>query len=73
MSTSAEASALARPTAAVPAARPSRVGGLVQRHPRLLIGGTLVLLLLLMAAFAPLLAPYDPIAGDVSQGLQPPN
>jgi peptide/nickel transport system permease protein len=41
--------------------------------PRLLVGGGLVAGLLLIALLAPLLAPYDPIAGDASQGLQPPS
>jgi peptide/nickel transport system permease protein len=32
-----------------------------------------VLLLFLMALLSPLLAPYDPISGEVTQGLQPPS
>jgi peptide/nickel transport system permease protein len=39
----------------------------------LLIGGSLVLLMLLVALSARFIAPYDPVAADVSQGLQPPN
>ena len=48
-------------------------GGLVRRHPRLIIGGTLVVLLVLVAVFAPLLTPYDPTVGDVSNGLEGPS
>jgi peptide/nickel transport system permease protein len=47
--------------------------GLVRRHPRLVIGGTLVVLLVLIAIFAPLLSPYDPTVGDVSNGLEAPS
>lgn len=39
----------------------------------MLVGGGLVLLLLLVAATARFIAPYDPITGDVSHGLQPPS
>jgi peptide/nickel transport system permease protein len=48
-------------------------GALIRRHPRLVIGGGLVALLLLVAIFAPLLTPYDPTVGDVSNGLQAPS
>jgi peptide/nickel transport system permease protein len=48
-------------------------GGLARRHPRLIIGGTLVALLVLIAIFAPLLSPYDPTVGDVSHGLEAPS
>jgi peptide/nickel transport system permease protein len=54
----------------------SRVRGLraaSRRHPRLVIGGALVLLLVLVALAAPLLTPYDPIVGDVTEGLDPPS
>ena len=44
----------------------------LRRNPRLAIGGALVLLLLGVAVFAPLLTPYDPIVGDVSDGLLQP-
>jgi peptide/nickel transport system permease protein len=44
----------------------------LRRHPRLVVGGTLVLLLVLVAALAPLLTRYDPIVGDVLDGLQAP-
>ena len=48
-------------------------GGLVRRHPRLVIGGALVALLVFVAIFAPLLSRYDPTVGDVSNGLDPPS
>jgi len=44
----------------------------LRRNPRIVIGGTLVAGLLLIAIFAPLIAPYDPIAVDASQALEPP-
>lgn len=43
-----------------------------RRNPRIVIGGVIVALLLLGAVFAPLLAPYDPVAVDVSRSLEPP-
>jgi peptide/nickel transport system permease protein len=52
--------------------RPSR-GALLRRHPRLVIGGALVFLLLFVAVFAPLLTHYDPTIGDVSDALLPPS
>jgi peptide/nickel transport system permease protein len=45
----------------------------LRRHPRLALGGGLVTLLVLVAVFAPLLTPYDPIVGDVTDGLLPPS
>jgi peptide/nickel transport system permease protein len=44
-----------------------------RRYPRLYLGGALVLLLVLMAIFAPLLSPHDPIQGNASDGLQAPS
>jgi len=44
----------------------------LRRHPRVFVGGGLVLFLILVAIFAPLIAPYDPTAVDVSQALEPP-
>lgn len=43
-----------------------------RRHPRLFVGGGLVLLLILVALFAPAVTSYDPIAGDASDSLLPP-
>jgi peptide/nickel transport system permease protein len=45
----------------------------LRRHPRLVVGGGLVIFLVLIAIFAPLLTSYDPIVGDVSDGLQAPS
>jgi peptide/nickel transport system permease protein len=45
----------------------------MRRHPRLFIGGSLVAMLVFVAVFAPLLTPYNPIIGDVSDGLEPPS
>jgi peptide/nickel transport system permease protein len=64
--------AAAASSAAVPASR-GRLASTLRRHPRLALGGGLVSLLVLVAIFAPLLTPYDPTLGDVSDGLQAPN
>jgi peptide/nickel transport system permease protein len=53
-------------------ARANRVLASLRRDPRLAIGGGLVVLLLLVAVFAPLLSRYDPIVGDASDGLLEP-
>jgi peptide/nickel transport system permease protein len=47
--------------------------GLFRRHPRLVIGGALVVLLIVLAIFAPLLTHYDPINGDISDSLEAPS
>lgn len=44
-----------------------------RRNPRVLIGGVIVITLLGIAAFAPMISPYDPIAVDVSQSLEGPS
>ncbi|MGO4670821.1 nickel transporter permease [Bosea sp. 2YAB26] len=44
-----------------------------RRNPAAVIGLTIVLLLLLAAAFAPLLAPYDPLAQALDKRLLPPS
>jgi ABC-type dipeptide/oligopeptide/nickel transport system permease subunit len=41
-------------------------------EPRLLIGGGFIILLLLVAIFAPLIAPKDPLEQDLMSALQPP-
>jgi peptide/nickel transport system permease protein len=46
---------------------------LAQRQPRILIGGVLIVVLILMAVLAPLVAPYDPVVVDASQSLEPPS
>jgi peptide/nickel transport system permease protein len=56
-----------------PAARRAGLAGLVRRHPRLLVGGVLVTLMILMAAFAPALAPFDPTDVDPSRSLEAPS
>ncbi len=45
----------------------------MRRHPRLFIGGALVFVLIATAAIGPLLSPYNPIIGDVSDSLEPPS
>jgi peptide/nickel transport system permease protein len=64
----------AAPTVVSPAGvRRGNVRSLLRRHPRLVVGGTLVVLLVFVAMFAPLLTPYDPTVGDISDSLQAPN
>ena len=50
-----------------------RHGSVFRRHPRLVIGGTLVIMLVLAALLAPVLTHYDPIVGDISDSLEPPS
>lgn len=45
----------------------------VRRNPRVLLGGTIVLALLAIAALAPVVAPYDPIQVDVQRSLVGPS
>ena len=44
----------------------------VLRHKGLMIGTTLLLLIVLLALFAPLIAPYDPYAQDLMTRMVPP-
>jgi len=44
-----------------------------RRNPRMILGGALVLTWLFLAAFAPLVAPYDPIKVNVADSLLPPS
>lgn len=62
-------------TVALGGVRPAlrQLGPNFRRHPRMFIGGTLVALLFFIAVFAPLLSPYNPIIGDVSDGLEAPS
>jgi peptide/nickel transport system permease protein len=53
--------------------RQQRLGTILRRNPRLAIGGALVVLLVLVAIFAPLLTGYDPKVGDISVSLDPPS
>ena len=43
-----------------------------RRNPMAMLGATIVVLLLLMAAFAPWVAPYDPITQNLAERLKPP-
>jgi peptide/nickel transport system permease protein len=43
-----------------------------RNHPGLIIGATILATLILLAIFAPLLAPYDPFAQTLSERLLPP-
>jgi peptide/nickel transport system permease protein len=45
----------------------------LRKNPLALIGLIIVVALLLVAAFAPLIAPYDPLAQNLSQRLLPPS
>jgi peptide/nickel transport system permease protein len=45
----------------------------LRRNPRMIIGGAIVLAWLFVAAFAPFIAPYDPIKVNVSDSLIPPS
>lgn len=57
------------------AARParSRVWRRLRRHPGALLGGSVVLVFVLAAIFAPWLAPYDPTANNWLAVRQPPS
>jgi peptide/nickel transport system permease protein len=46
---------------------------LLRRNPRMIVGGFIVLAWLFIAAFAPIIAPFDPIKVNVIDSLQPPN
>lgn len=44
----------------------------LRRNPRMIVGGAIVLAWLIIAVFAPFLAPYDPIKVNVTDSLIPP-
>ena len=44
----------------------------LRRNPRMIVGGVIVLAWLIIAIFAPVLAPYDPIKVNVTDSLIPP-
>jgi ABC-type dipeptide/oligopeptide/nickel transport system permease subunit len=44
----------------------------LRHNPRMIVGGALVIAWLLVAAFAPIVAPYDPIRVNVADSLIPP-
>ena len=54
------------------ATRVSSIRYFLRRNPRMLIGGALVVAWLFVAAFAPFIAPYDPIKVDAQNALLPP-
>jgi peptide/nickel transport system permease protein len=53
--------------------RASTFRAFARRNPRMIVGGALVLAWVFVAAFAPLIAPYDPIKVNVSEALRPPS
>lgn len=56
--------------------RDERLSSLIyflRRNPRMIVGGAIVLAWLLIAIFAPFIAPYDPVKVNVLDSLQPPN
>jgi peptide/nickel transport system permease protein len=53
--------------------RASTIRYFARRNPRMIVGGALVLTWLFLAAFAPVVAPYDPIKVNVSEALRPPS
>lgn len=52
--------------------RPATVWQKSRRNSGVMIGGSVLLLIVLIAIFAPLLAPHDPIAQDLTRRLLPP-
>jgi len=57
-------------------ARNERVASTIyflQRNPRMIVGGVIVLTWLFLAAFAPIIAPFDPIKVNVIDSLEPPS
>jgi peptide/nickel transport system permease protein len=61
--------------AAQRASRPirGRLTYFLRRNPRVLLGGVVVLLLVLVAILAPAIVPYDPIEVNPSESLEPPS
>ena len=45
----------------------------MRRSPAAIIGGTIIGLMVLMAVFAPFLAPYDPTRGNLAESFLPPS
>ena len=58
---------------AEPQDRASAVRYFLQKNPRMLVGVVLLAILLFVAAFAPLVAPYDPIKVSIADQLEPPS
>jgi peptide/nickel transport system permease protein len=52
--------------------RAAALRSIVRRNPRMIVGGTLIIILVFVAAFAPFIAPFDPIQVRVADSLLPP-
>ena len=50
-----------------------RVFAALLRNPLAVVGGFIILVLIVMAIFAPLIAPYSPIGQDLANRLMPPS
>jgi ABC-type dipeptide/oligopeptide/nickel transport system permease subunit len=61
------------PAASRVAPRGGNVGYFLRRNPRVLLGGAVVVLLILVALLAPAIVPYDPIDVDPGQSLEAPS
>jgi len=53
--------------------RASSLRWFLRKNPRMLVGMVLLSILLFVAAFAPIIAPYDPIKVTIGDALQPPS
>src|SRR5436305_8434460 len=53
--------------------RASSLRWFLRKNPRMLVGVVLLAILLFVAAFAPIIAPYDPIKVSIPDQLQPPS
>ncbi len=53
--------------------RVAAMGSFARRNPRMIVGGLLVVGWLVLALFAPVFAPYDPIEVNISDALQSPS
>lgn len=58
---------------AAPSRAPNRFVTLVRLSPTATVGAVLIILLILVALFAPWIAPYDPIAQDIANRLAMPS
>ena len=56
-----------------PRSRASSIRWFLRKNPRMLLGVVLLAILLFVAAFAPFIAPYDPIKVNILDQLQPPS
>src|SRR3981189_2487114 len=54
-------------------ARTASLGTFLRRKPLVLIGGTVLLVWIVVSAAAPLLAPYGPLTQKIVERLQPPS